>query len=176
MSTAPRLVTAYTREDATDVANQQMKVYADTSGFGSVFDSEFSDPSREFFDDVDARRFALVISSVVVSELQPAPLEVWRFFARYAEEAQVLEISDEALELQSNHIRFGVVTERSVEDALHVALATVSGCDLIVSWNFKDIVHFHKIRKYNAVNMFYGRGQLGIYSPLEVIQHDNPRT
>jgi hypothetical protein len=42
----------------------------------------------------------------------------------------------------------------SNDDTLHVAIASVSGCDLIVSWNFKPIV-FGKIPKYNAVNVRY---------------------
>ena len=37
-----------------------MKVYADTSVFGGVFDQEFSGPSRQFFDEVDAERFILL--------------------------------------------------------------------------------------------------------------------
>jgi len=33
------------------------------------------------------------------------------------------------------------------------------------------MVHFDKIPKYNAVNVLNGYGQIGIYSPLEVIQY-----
>ena len=84
-----------------------------------------------------------------------------------------MDVSEEALELRLNYIKSGVVTESSLDDALHVAVATVSGCDLIVSWNFKHIVHFEKIPKYNAVNRLNGHNHIGIYSPLEVIQYDN---
>jgi hypothetical protein len=42
-----------------------------------------------------------------------------------------------------------------------------------VSWNFKHIVHFDKIPKYNAVNTLEGYGPIGIFSPLEVIRYDN---
>ena len=75
------------------------------------------------------------------------------------------------LQLQQKYLEAGIVTAKSTEDALHVAIASVSGCDLIVSWNFKHIVHFDKIPKYNAVNVLNGYGQIGIYSPLEVIQY-----
>ena len=34
-----------------------MKIYADTSVFGGVFDQEFSAPSKQFFDEVDTGRF-----------------------------------------------------------------------------------------------------------------------
>ena len=39
---------------------------------------------------------------------------------------------------------------------LHVALATVHNADILVSWNFRHIVHFDTIAKFNAVNMEYG--------------------
>src|SRR3989304_5908939 len=57
-------------------------------------------------------------------------------------------------------------------DALHVALATVTNCKIIVSWNFKHIVHFKKIPLYNAVNILQGYEQIAIYSPLEVIRYE----
>ena len=43
---------------------------------------------------------------------------------------------------------------RHSADALHVAQATVASCRVIVSWNFKHIVHFAKIPLYNAVNVW----------------------
>ena len=150
-----------------------MKVYADTSVFGGVFDQEFSDPSRQFFDEIDAGRFILVTSAVVAAEIEPAPDKIQAFFARYTASATIVDVSEEALELQLNYIKSGVVTESSLDDALHVAVASVSGCDLIVSWNFRHIVHFEKIPKYNAVNRLNGHNHIGIYSPLEVIQYDN---
>lgn len=150
-----------------------MKIYADTSVFGGVFDQEFSEPSRQFFNEIDAGRFVLAPSAVVEAEIEPAPEEIRTFFARYAESAQIVDVSEEALALRLNYIKSGVVTEASLDDALHVAIATVSGCDLIVSWNFRHIVHFDKIPKYNAVNVLHGHSHIGIYSPLEVIQYDN---
>lgn len=138
------------------------------------FDQEFSEPSKQFFDEVDAGRFELLTSAVVEAEIEPAKGEIRRFFTKYAGSATIADISKEALELQSQYVASGVVTEKSLNDALHVAVATVSCCDLIVSWNFKHIVHFDKIPKYNAVNVLNGYGQIGIYSPLEVIGYDNP--
>jgi hypothetical protein len=50
-----------------------------------------------------------------------------------------------------------------------VALATVTHADMIVSWNFRHIVHFDKMREFNAVNVREGYGRLEILSPLEVV-------
>jgi len=53
-----------------------MKVYADTSVFGGVFDEEFTEPSKEFFAEVESGRFDLVVSAVVQAEIDSAPKEV----------------------------------------------------------------------------------------------------
>ena len=52
---------------------------------------------------------------------------------------------------------------------MHVALATVSRADMVVSWNFKHIVHFDKIRGFNAVNLREGYLPIEIRSPKEVV-------
>jgi len=150
-----------------------MKIYADTSVFGGVFDEEFSVPSKELFTEIDNGRFQLVVSAIVQSEIVAAPGEVRRLFERHLLSAQVAEITDQTLELRDSYLAAGIVTEKSVDDAAHVALATTSGYSLIVSWNFKHIVHFEKIPKFNAVNALKGHQSIGIYSPSQVIEYDN---
>ena len=118
--------------------------------------------------------FTLVISPVIEEELEQASEEIRSFFANYADSAQRVEISPQAIDLQLQYIELGVVAERSLANALHVAMATVSECELIVSWNFKDIVHLQKIPKYNAVNVLNGYARIDIHSPQEVIQHGDP--
>lgn len=36
---------------------------------------------------------------------------------------------------------------------LHIALATIADVDILVSWNFKHIVRYDKIRQFNAINL-----------------------
>jgi len=86
--------------------------------------------------------------------------------------AQLLDIGPDALELQQAYIAEGILTETWYDDALHVALATVAECNVIVSWNFKHIVNFRKIPLFNAVNMLKGYRQIAIHSPLEVINYE----
>ena len=54
-------------------------------------------------------------------------------------------------------------------DALHIAIATVSGVDVLVSWNFKHIVNLNRIKLFNSVNLKEGYHLLEIRTPLEVI-------
>ncbi len=149
-----------------------MRIYADTSVFGGMFDTEFKEPTQAFFAEVDSGRFTLVTSAIVEAEIEPAPQHIREFFSRYLNIAEVIKPTQGAIRLQQSYVNSGVVTEKSTDDAFHVAVATVAKCDLIVSWNFKHIVHFDKIPKYNAVNTLNGYGQIGIYSPLEVISYE----
>ena len=150
-----------------------MKAYADTSVFGGVFDEEFLQPSREFFEEVKEGRFLLVTSAVVQAEISGAPQQVKEFFSMIIAKAELAELTQEVLELRQAYLDANIVTEKSKYDATHVALATISRCDMIVSWNFKHIVHFEKIPKYNAVNTIKGYGHLDIFSPSEVIRYDD---
>ena len=45
---------------------------------------------------------------------------------------------------------------------------SVAGADLILSWNFKHIVNFNRIRGFNGVNVMNGYPLLTILCPLEV--------
>ena len=128
-----------------------MSVYADTSVFGGVFDEEFSEPSKAFIDAITAGSFILVTSELVREEIATAPEAVRQLFDDLLPVARIAAITDEALQLQQAYLRAAIVSERFATDALHVALATVSGTSMIVSWNFRHIVNFQKIPKYNAV-------------------------
>ena len=149
-----------------------IRVYADTSVFGGVFDEEFQVASRTFFEQVRSGRFQLVTSAIVQEEIAPAPIEVREFFAGLLGIMEVADVSEDALGLRVAYLDAGIVSPKWSDDALHVAIATTSGCSLIVSWNFKHIVHFEKIPLYNAVNTLKGYSHIGIFSPLEVIRYE----
>ena len=149
-----------------------MKIYADTSVFGGVFDEQFAEHSQKFFDEVSHGRYALVISAIVQDEIDSgAPDDVRQFFEDTTGAAQMVKLTPKIVRLRNAYLNAGIVTEKSVEDAAHVAAATVNGCEAIVSWNFKHIVHFDKIQKYNAVNELNGYTRIAICSPIEVLYY-----
>ena len=145
------------------------RAYADTSVYGGVFDAEFGVASRAFFDRVREGVFTLVTSAVVDGEIKPAPTEIKQFYSDFSPSRMFIDVTEEAIDLQRAYLEEGILSKKSEQDALHVALATIHHCDFIISWNFKHIVNFEKIPKFNAVNMLMGYGNIAIYSPLEVI-------
>lgn len=149
-----------------------MRVYADTSVFGGCLDDEFRGASTAFFEQVRAGIIELCTSALVEAELEPAPGEVRQLFADLLPFAEFLEISDTALDLQQAYLSAGILSPKWASDALHVALASVARAEAIVSWNFKHIVHHGKIARYNAVNTLRAYGEIGIYSPNQVIAYE----
>lgn len=149
-----------------------LRVYADTSVFGGILDEEFCEESRAFFDQVKQEAFSLVTSAIVQEEIQPAPEEIRLFFEQMIPLTEVAEITEEMLNLRDAYLDAKIIPPSFSDDALHVAIATVSRCSLVVSWNFKHIVHFDKIKLYNAVNTLNGFDEIAIFSPLEVISYE----
>ena len=146
------------------------RVYIDASVVGGCFDPGFSDESLALFDMARRGDIILVISDLLVAEIEKAPENVRGFLAAVPPNlVETVEIEDEAVALHSAYLAAGVVGASSENDALHVAAASVADCDIIVSWNFRHIVHFDKIRGYNAVNIREGYGVIAIHSPKEVV-------
>ena len=141
--------------------------------FGGAFDEEFAEPTTAFFSQVGEGRFLLVSSALVRRELDAAPEEVRRLFERMLPGTELVEITAEALTVQQAYLEAGIVSARHADDALHVAIAAVSRCSLVVSWNFSHTVHFDKIRLYNRVNTEMRLPPIGIHSPREVIEYED---
>ena len=111
----------------------------------------------------------MAVSSVVV--LVDVPEDVRRILASLpAENVENFSDCPEIVELRDAYVEAGVVGPGAREDAEHVAAASVADVDMIVSWNFKHIVHFEKISGYHGVNLIRGYRPVSIYSPKEVIE------
>jgi len=149
-----------------------IRVYADTSVFGGVFDAEFSEATNRLFAQIRAGEFRLVHSVLIELELTPAPERVRAFFQSVRGSSETVDISDQAVDLRERYLEAGIVSPSSETDALHVAIATIARCPIIVSWNFKHIVHQQKIPLYNDVNVRAGYATIQIHSPPEVIWYD----
>lgn len=145
------------------------RLYIDTSVFGGCFDKEFSVESLIVIESAKKGRILLLVSDVVLGELRRAPKQVQDLFASIPDKAvEFLEANPQAIDLSNSYLKAKVVTAKSKNDCEHVAYATIARADAIVSWNFKHIVRFDRIKGFNKVNFENGYGVLQIISPKEV--------
>ncbi len=146
-------------------------VYVDTSVFGGIFDLEFEEDTRRFFQLAEEGLFRLAVSEQVAKEIKPAPALVKGFFNAMLPTLEYLHDSPEVQGLSESYVQQKVVGVNSLADAVHVAYATVRKCDGLVSWNYKHMIHPDKCALFNVVNLVQGYPQLFIASPREVISN-----
>lgn len=147
------------------------RIYVDTSVVGAIADDEMKrQQTQPFWDAVQNAEIVIIVSDVLDTELKRAP-HIVREFYRQLPESQMerVTLTKESDTLASLYIAENVVGKSSLDDCKHIALATIAQADVLVSWNFKHIVNFDRIRGYNSVNIKQGYSPIEIRTPYEVI-------
>src|SRR5215210_4718839 len=149
------------------------RIYTDTSAVGGCLDEEFSSYSVQLFDRFRAGRDTLVLSDLTLAELEGAPPQVRAVLHTVPENAlEEVTFDKVASDLAHEYLAAGVIGAAHLEDARHIATATVQRVDVLVSWNFKHIVNLDRIRGYNSINLRLGYALLEIRSPQEVLRYE----
>jgi predicted nucleic acid-binding protein len=152
------------------VEGRKLRIYVDTSVFGGRFELEFQEASQKLFDRFVAGVHVLVMSELTTTELKNAPWRVSSVLSTIPpEHFVVLQPPPDTERLAGLYLAAGVVPRREWADAQHIAIATLSDVDVLVSWNFKHIVNLRRIRGYNAVNSGLGYQELEIRTPREIV-------
>jgi predicted nucleic acid-binding protein len=150
------------------------RFYFDTSVFGGMYDNEFEKETTLLFEKVELGQITCVYSNLTESELAKAPERVKDFFQNLKNEhKEVILVTPESLQLAQTYIDENVVGPTSLDDCIHIATATLSKVDVLVSWNFKHIVNVYRIRGYNSVNLRLGYSTIDIRSPKEIVGNEN---
>ena len=148
----------------------KLRVYIDTSVVGGCLDEEFKEASVQLFDEFAKGMKTLVISDVLLFELEGAPKDVKNILKKVPyENIEYVPLNEESITLANAYIAEGAVAEKSLSDARHIAIATVERVDVLVSWNFKHIVNISRIHLLNAVNLKLDYPMLDIRNPKEVL-------
>lgn len=152
---------------------KKLRVYIDTSVIGGCCDEEFSEWSNKLMKEFKTGLYVPVISELTEAEVSRAPKQVQEILIELLNnKCEVLFETVESIELGQRYLEAKILSSNFEDDARHVAIATISNVDIIVSWNFKHIVHFDKIRKFNSINLIEGYKTIEIYSPREVIHYE----
>jgi hypothetical protein len=112
-----------------------------------------------------------VISSHVIAELESGAPEYVKENLKTIDYKEYT-VNEEMTQLAEKYIKQQIVSKNYYSDALHIAVATVLGVDVLVSWNFKHIVNLNKIRLFNSINFREGFNVLEIRTPREVIGNE----
>ena len=148
----------------------KLRVYADTSVFSAYHDDRAADRkslTREFWQNLGA--YECATSELAVEELrQTVDLQLRAQMETLLAGFQIVPVTDEMRTLAEKYLLAGAFTRTMYNDAVHVAAATLSRQDVLVSWNFKHLVNRRRRAMVCGVNATAGLPPIDIVSPPEL--------
>lgn len=158
-------------------------VYLDTSGINFLFADDSPEKKAitvDFFENfVRLGVYDTWVSDYVLQEInQTADSQHRERLLNVLDEypVELLEIRQqkEIDVLADTYLLAGVIPQKKLFDALHVAVCTVSGIDYLVSWNYKHLANVNREQKILALNYQQNyRHPLRILSPSDLIDYGN---
>ena len=154
---------------------RKIKIYLDTSVINYLDATHMPQQMQDTVDLWDIfssdERFEVTISGVVEREIKASPEEKRKVL--FDEIAKIrltfLPTTMEVVNLSERYLEFGILSPKSRDDLFHIAHATVHGCQMIASWNFKHFVNFKTMDCVNAVNLIEGYAPIKIASPSMIL-------
>lgn len=158
---------------------KRIKIYLDTSVISYLKQDDAPEKmgaTLQFWDQIKTRNdIEVYISDVTLAELSEChepklsvlqeKLKTLSFY--------LLEKDDAAEKLASQIIDLGILTHKSFDDCLHIAIAVLAACNYLVSWNFKHLVNIKTINGVRAITNLKGFSPIDIITPEMVIEGDD---
>ena len=161
-----------------EIHMKRLKIYLDTSVISHLQADDVPDKmmaTLALWTDMQIGFYTVVISELVLDELENChePKKTSMFEKLSLINFNNVEITSEIRVLANKYVDEGIFPTKYLDDALHVACATVNDCNAIISWNFKHMVKLKTILSVNGINKYMGYGEIEILTPEAVIGEDD---
>ena len=150
---------------------KKIRVYLDTSAISylnQIDAPEKMKETQEAWKILKGNEYEVIISNVALAEISECNEEKIQILIEYLEELNYIEynLDEDTEELANLIIEEGILRPKSKDDALHIASAILSDCDIILSWNFKHLVNIDTINGVRKIcfNRSFNK-IIDIYSP-----------
>lgn len=156
----------------------KIKIYLDTSVISYLDQQDAPErmkETQEVWELFKKGQYDIYISDVVVYEINQCSREKRKILLDYLDQIEytIIETDEDTVELAEKFIDLGFIKRKSYDDCRHIAAAILSGCDFIISWNFKHIVNVKTIRGIKAVTTYEGYKDLMIYPPSALLEEED---
>lgn len=157
---------------------KKLKIYLDTSVISHLQADDVPEKmaiTHKFWEDLKAGEYDVFVSEVTKAEIADCPEPKKILLENHLKELsyQTIELTEEITELAQRYLTQGVLPPKCVDDSIHVAAATVVGCNAIVSWNFKHMLKLRAFIGVNGVNRMLGYGEIALVPPNELLKEDD---
>jgi predicted nucleic acid-binding protein len=149
---------------------RKLKLYLDTSVISHLDAPDTPEKMAEtlaFWNILKTGKYDVVISDVVTEEIERC-----REPKRTLMDEKIAEISpiilapnQEVKGLAMEYINRKVLSQKSIDDCLHIAMSVIHRCDYLVSWNFKHLVNVQTMEGVKIVNAINHYQEIKIVAP-----------
>lgn len=157
--------------------DKKLKVYLDTSVISYLQQEDSPEKMKDtlsFWNKVINNEFEVYISQITLNEVEqcyePKRSALYEYLSGI--EYKVIKISEEIITLAESIIEKGILKRKSFDDCQHISAAITSGCDCIVSWNFKHIVNIKTIKGVREVTNIGGYKGVEIITPTILLESE----
>ena len=153
---------------------RKLKLYLETSAWNFYFADdapEKRDVTIGFFKMLSKGEYEIYASDIVFLEINRAEKYIREKLEGLIQKNHpfMLESSSESRQLAETYLKRGIIPAHKIEDALHVAIATVAELDALVTWNYRHLANLRKAEYFHSINLEQGFfKRLEIITPLEV--------
>ncbi len=157
---------------------KRLKLYIETSAWNFYYADdtpELRDITIDFFNLVEQKKYDIHISKVVIDEIGKATKGKEEQLSNLIKRCDPLELEiyDEAKELAKIYLERKIVPFKKIEDAMHVAIASVWEMDALVTWNYKHMANIRRSELFHGVNLENGyTKKLELITPMEVMDYE----
>lgn len=157
---------------------RKLKIYLDTSVISHLNAPDTPDKQADtlqLWEKIKSGLYEVITSDVTLREISNCKEPKLSILLAYLSEIeyQRFPVTEEAENLANKIIQQGILTQKSFDDCLHIAIAVINNCDIILSWNFNHMVNIRTINGVRAVNILNGYKPIDIYSPTVLIKGDD---
>jgi len=146
-------------------------LYFDTSVPSAYYDKRAKERQEQtiaFWKEI-VPQYRIFISEVTTRELadtKDARLRT-KFF-KLVQPFKLLKTNSIIQDLAEAYVEHGIIPEKYIDDALHLAVASYNNIHFIVSWNFDHIVKVKTRKLIKSVNTLKGFSEIEIVAPIEL--------
>jgi predicted nucleic acid-binding protein len=132
---------------------------------------EKKETTVRFFNEVKKGSYEIYISNTVLEEIGNASEEEKKRLFNLIEQYQPknIPVIPEMLNLSRKYLSENALPKKANKDAIHVAVATVSEMNALISWNLRHLSNLRRMEKINGINLKEGfTKRLELITPMEV--------
>jgi len=153
---------------------KKLKLYLDTSVISHLDALDTPEKMADtlvLWESLTAGKYDVVVSDIVLEEVKYCKEPKRTFMATKIAEVKpfVAEKNQEAEALANEYVKRQVLSQKSFDDCLHIALSVINHCDYLVSWNFRHLVNVRTLTGVKVVNAINHYQEILIISPNMLI-------